>query len=84
MTRKRFVKLVMSCGYGRNYANARADVSVKQCRSYWKAWEKSTDLWAVHACKVLANAIAPAFNRVWKQCKTMNEQIRQCFSGLYT
>ena len=69
MTRKRFVKLVMSCGHDRNYANARAVCCISLYGSYREAWKSSYDLRFIHAFKVLANAITPAFKHLWQQCK---------------
>lgn len=40
MTRKRFVKLVMSHGHDRNYANYVADTAVYKYRSYGIAYSK--------------------------------------------
>jgi hypothetical protein len=69
MTRKRFVKLVMSCGHDRNYAHAYAAVAGPAYGSYKKAWERSTDLIVIHAYQMLIHMITPAFNRLWEQCK---------------
>jgi hypothetical protein len=69
MTRKRFVKLVMSCGHDRNYAHAYAAVAGPAYGSYKKAWERSTDLIAIHTYQMLIHTMAPVFNRLWEQCK---------------
>ena len=67
MTRKRFVKLAMSCGYDRDHAKVRANADILTYGSYQKAWEKSYDLVAIHACREFINAIELGFCRVLKQ-----------------
>ena len=70
MTRKRFVKLVMSCGHDRNYANARAKGAMLLYKSYQRAWIESTDLRVIHGFKVLANAITPV---IMSACQSIKE-----------
>ena len=82
MTRKRFVKLVMSCGHDRNYANARAKAMVAQCGSYQKAWIVSPDLRVIHGFKVLASTITPVIMSVCRSVKDILKSIRPLIKPL--
>lgn len=62
MTRKRFVKLVMSCGYDRNYANTYAAAAVMEYGSYQSVWKASYKLRFIHGEKYIANSIIPSIN----------------------
>ena len=76
MTRKRFVKLMMSCGHNRDYANAYAKATIVTYGSYQKLWEASYWLKLIHTMQCLANSLIPVFNQLYQQIKAWLSQVR--------
>lgn len=78
MTRKRFKKLIMARGYGRNYAEAIADeVKLGKCKSYeqlfsysaYEAVDESTLLpynlsLAARGCSIVTTEMVAAYNEL--------------------
>lgn len=69
MTRKRYVKLLMSTGYSRNQSNflARASQSV----SYQKAWDSDLRNKLMYAFKNIVNSLTPLISKCWNQLKPL-------------
>ncbi|HEX3018593.1 MAG TPA: hypothetical protein VHP31_12185 [Caproicibacter sp.] len=70
MTRKRYVKLLMSTGYSRNQANFLAKFAA-QSGSYQRAWDKDFRHKIMYAVKSLFNSLTPLISKWWNQLKPL-------------
>lgn len=82
MTRKRFVKLVMSCGYSRNYANACAKGLMVSYGSYQEAWNNMTIFQVKRICNSIKNmfigiakVIVPMIKETYENIKAIMPKI---------
>lgn len=75
MTRKRFVKLLMAKGYGRNGANDMAALAQAKGYSYEKAYRLAT------AIPNLVDSLAPAIVNLTESIKKMTTALAAGFSA---
>lgn len=74
MTRKRYVKLLMSTGYSRNQANFLAKAA--QGGSYQRAWDGGLRNKLMYSVKNFANKAAQIIGNMWNQLKPILNSVK--------
>lgn len=70
MTRKRFIKLLMSRGYSRNETINRADLSLT-------IWSSYSELWKWMQLEIALRPITNAFIRLGRGAKRVEQRLRR-------
>ena len=83
MTRKRYIKLLMSYGYPRNGANGLAARAVLWYGSYQNAWEKQLpNIKIMYGITAMAGSLNKVFREIGKASETVGERIARIVEAI--